>query len=215
MARLKNGIFGGMQGRAGSLEGYILNGQYILRSCKTRTKKPPTEKQLAVRKKMALTNNLLNVFSSFVRVGFGPAAVGKTYNAYTAAISYQLKYPITGAYPDYVIDYSKVRVTEGFMRTENVNPAVTLRDGALHFTWTPEWNHLHSEDRSMLLAYAPALNDAVYEICGTRRSTGRDVLKLPMDWEGVTIEIYFSFISEDRTRCMNSFYLGQAIIPAL
>jgi hypothetical protein len=64
----------------------------------------------------------------------------------------------------------------------------------------------------MLLAYSPALNEAVYTLCGARRITGTDVLRLPDDsWKGKVIEIYLSFVTEDRKLCTNSLYLGQVL----
>ncbi|GAA3936460.1 hypothetical protein GO495_13945 [Chitinophaga oryziterrae] len=51
MARLKNGLLGGITGAIGDIEGYMLNGKYIVRSRRRKSIKPPTEKQLACRKK--------------------------------------------------------------------------------------------------------------------------------------------------------------------
>jgi hypothetical protein len=64
----------------------------------------------------------------------------------------------------------------------------------------------------MLLGYSPVLNEAAYKLCGEKRSTGTDVLILSDEtWKGKTIEIYLSFISENRVKCTNSIYLGALV----
>ncbi|SEW40169.1 hypothetical protein SAMN05428988_5242 [Chitinophaga sp. YR573] len=210
MARLDNGILGGMYGVIGNLEIYMLNGKYIARSRRCKSTKPPSEKQLACWKRMAVVIKFLSGFVPYVQVGFAYTAEKKGWNGHNAATSYQIKHTLTGQYPDYTIDYSKVRLTEGAMSTENINAAVIQQNNSLVFTWTADLSYKHSSDRVMLLAYAPALNEAVYTVGGARRMDGRDVLLLPdSSWQEKVIEIYFSFVSENRKQCTNSIYLGQ------
>ncbi|SEW38961.1 hypothetical protein SAMN05428988_4958 [Chitinophaga sp. YR573] len=210
MARLKNGIFWGIQGVVGNLEGYILNGKYIVRSRRRKSTKPPSEKQLACRKRLAVVNKFLSGFIPYVQVGFAYTGAEKGYTGYHAATGYQIKQALTGQYPDYIIDYTKVRLTEGPMSNENINAAVVRQNNYLVFSWTADLSYKHSSDRVMLLAYAPALNEAVYTLCGAKRMDGRDVLLLPdSSWKEKVIEIYLSFVTEDRKQCTNSLYLGQ------
>ena len=212
MARLKNGILGGIQGVVGNLEGYVRNGEYYIRSRRRKTTKPPSEKQLACRKKLVVVNDFLGSFVPYVQVGFAFAAAGKTCDGYNLATSYHIKNAIAGQYPEYTIDYTKVKLTEGPIDNGNINAAVTLQDNRLIFTWTPDFSYTHSRDRVMLLAYSPALNEAVYTLCGASRITGTDMLVLPDNtWNGTVIEVYFSFVSENRKSCTNSLYLGQIL----
>jgi hypothetical protein len=216
MARLKNGILGGIHGAMGNIEGYLLKGEYIVRSRRKKSTKPPTEKQLACRQKMLIVNNFLGAFIQFIQIGFTFTATNKTYTAYNAAIAYQLKYAVTGQYPNYTIDYKKAQLTEGPMTTDGINAGVTLQDNNLIFTWTADLSYKHSNDHVMLLAYAPALNEATYNLCGAKRSVGNDVLILPDDtWKGKVIETYLSFINESRTQCTNSLYMGQVKAPTV
>lgn len=90
MARLKKGLLHGFTGAIGSIEGYELKGQYILRSRRSPSNKPPTIKQLASRQKMRLVSNLLKCFAEFVNLGFAGVAEGQTFTAYNAAVAYQL-----------------------------------------------------------------------------------------------------------------------------
>lgn len=210
MARLKNSILGGILGAIGNIEGYMLNGQYIVRSRRRKSSKLPSEKQLASWQKMRVVNHFLGAFDPFVKLGFSHVVIGKTYNAYTAAIRYQMLNAIGGKYPDHCIDYEKVRLTEGTLNIEGINATVSIQDNILKFTWIPDFSYAHSNDHVMLLAYAPSLNEAVYNLCGTKRSTGTDVLILPDDsWKGKVIETYLSFKDESSMLCANSIYTGQ------
>ena len=210
MARLKNGLLGGITGAIGDIEGYMLNGKYIVRSRRRKSIKPPSEKQLACRKRLAVVSKFISGFIPYVEVGFAYSGAKKGYAGYNAVTGYQIKHALTGQYPDYTIDYTKVRVSEGPMSNENINAAVTLQNNYLVFSWTADLSYQHSSDRVMLLAYAPALDEAIYTLCGAKRMDGRDVLLLPEStWKEKVIEIYFSFVSENRKQCTNSIYLGQ------
>ena len=210
MARLKNGILGGFTGVLGPLNGYMFRGQYILRSRRQKSNKPLTEKQQAPLQKMkAVTNFLHPYFTDLINVGFAYTASGTSKTPNNLATSYQYKNAVTGQYPDYQIDYPNVRFTEGPMSTAGIDASVIVEGSQLRFSWTPDRTYVHHNDHVILVAYAPSLKAAVYTLCGAKRSVGTDVLQLPGDWKGITIETYLSFKAENSMLCTNSIYLGQ------
>lgn len=208
MARLKKGLLNGFSGAIGNVEGYEQNGQFIIRSRKPKRLKPSSEKQLACMDRMRIINGLLGRFSEFVKVGFAETAKDQTFTAYNAAVSYQLTHAITGSYPNYEIDYSKLRLAEGPINTEGLNPAVSLKDDTLLFSWTPAVNFPNSTDHVMLLAYVPVLKQAVYNLCGAKRRIGQEMLTLPESWRQQRIETYMAFRGENNGHYSNSIYLG-------
>lgn len=208
MARLEKGLLNGLSGILGNAVGYEMNGQYILRSRPKKSTKPPSEKQLASRERMRIVNGVLNRLTEFVKLGFAETAKHQTFTAYNAAVAYQLKHAITGDYPNYEIDFSKLRVTEGEINTHGLNPSVSLQDDMLLFSWTPSTGYPASTEHVMLLAYAPAIEQSVYNLCGAKRRTGQDSLKLPEGWQQQRIETYLAFRSETNSQCSNSIYLG-------
>lgn len=210
MARLINGFLNGFTGILGNLEGYVVNGQWILRTRRVKSSKPPTEKQLASHQKLRIVNQFLCAFIEFTRTGFTYVTKGKNITAHNAATSWHLKNAIAGEYPNFRIDYAAARVSEGPMETNGINPEATIKEDKLVFTWTPNLTFIHSHDNAMLLAYAPELHEAVYKLSGAKRKTGRDELDLSANgWTtGVEMHVYLSFIAENGTRCTNSMYLG-------
>ncbi|ACU60676.1 DUF6266 family protein [Chitinophaga pinensis] len=209
MARLKKGIFNGFYGVIGGVEGYELNGQYILRSRRRKSTRPPTEKQLACRLKMKLVNDMLKCFPDFVKLGFAIAAQNQTFTAYNAAVAYQLTHAITGSYPAYEINYSQVLVAQSSAPAIQVTASVSVIARSLQFTWPPHLTYPHSTDHAMLLAYSPYYRQAVVNLCGAKRKQGTETLPIPESWNlQHPIQTYLAFRSEQTGACTNSIYLG-------
>ncbi|SHN34199.1 DUF6266 family protein [Chitinophaga sp. CF418] len=208
MARLEKGLLNGFSGVIGNLEGYEQEGQYIIRSRRPKRLKPSSEKQLACMERMRIVNRLLGRFSEFVKIGFAKIAKDQSYRAYNAAVAYQLTHAIIGSYPNYEIDYSKLRVAEGMINTDGLSPSVSLEGDVLLFSWTPATYYPNSTDHVMLLAYAPALKHAVYNLCGAKRRIGQETLELPETWRQQRIETYMAFRGENNGQYSNSIYTG-------
>jgi hypothetical protein len=208
MARLKKGLLNGFFGAIGNLEGYQYKGQYVIRSRRAPAVVPPSEKQLACRAKMRIINDLLSRFPEFVKFGFAETASDQMFTGYNAAVAYQLKHAITGSYPNYEIDYSKLRLAEGRINIDGLSPSVSLQGDTLLFSWTPTVNSPNSTDHVMLLAYAPVLKEAVYNLCGAKRRAGQETLRLSESWQQQKIETYMAFRGESNGQYSNSIYLG-------
>jgi hypothetical protein len=210
MARFKNNPLAALQGACGPIEIYQCRGQVIVRSRRRKSTKAYSMKQRAERQKMALVNQFLSCFTPFIKIGFAASVIGKTYAAYNAAVSYQLRNTVTGIYPDFSINYVKVRLSEGPIPIMDIQATVALVNEQLYFTWIPEQSYPHCNDHVMLLAYAPGLQEAVFNLCGAKRSTGLEVLPLPdLSWKGQIMETYLAFMEEGSSVCSNSLYLGQ------
>jgi hypothetical protein len=131
MARLNNGLLGNPIGILGSFSGYMLNGQYIIRSRPRPSKQPPSTKQLANRQTMRIVNRFLKVCTPFVKVGFAGVTVANPIPAYSHAVAYQIKHTLKGEYPDLQLDYSKVLLSTGPLSIQRVNAGVQLVDRQL------------------------------------------------------------------------------------
>lgn len=211
MARLKKGLFGPISGSIGTVEGYELNGQFILRSKRVKPAKPPTEKQLACREKMRLINSALSHCKAFIELGYAEAVKIQTYNAYNAAVAYNMQHAIIGIYPNYEIAYSQLKLATGTIDTEGLAPSVSLQGNTLSFTWVPATVYPRSTDHVMLLAYVPELKQAAYNLCGAKRREGEETLPLPGSWQGMPVHCYLVFRVESGAECTDSIYLGEII----
>ena len=212
MARINNGIFGSISGKIGNIEGYVRKGVPLIRLKKRKTNIPPSLKQLAVRQKMKVVNVFIDSMTEFVAQGFDLVAANETFTANNAAKSYQLLYAIQGEYPDFSIDYPKVRLSEGVLPVADDAQVQPLTNGLL-FTWGFDVNEgfYYQRQQVMLLVYAPAINLAFYTLSGARRMSGAETMELPDDFKGQVLETYISFVADDRKAISNGVYAGQVV----
>ncbi|MBB5438641.1 hypothetical protein HDC92_002322 [Pedobacter sp. AK017] len=208
MGTLKNGIAGNYSGKIGNLVFYEINGKQVVRTVGKITK-PPTEKQLSCRQQITVINSFLKPVIEFVNVGFKLKAKGTNKGAYNMAVSHNKKQALQGIYPSIEMDYPSVLLTQGSL-TGAISPEVEQLPEGLKFTWLcpTEFAWPFGNDQVMLMAYFPKLKKAVFNLYGAKRSGCEDVLNLQPDLLSEYMEVYISFIAENRTRIANSTYLG-------
>lgn len=204
---ISNEFPGNYKGQIGQLVSYTLNGRKIIRRV-GKNNHPPSMAQLIVRQKMALTIYFLKPILDFIRVGFGLAVKDTDQHPHNAATSYNKKHAIEGEYPNQYIDYTKVLVSKGPLEPAS-DPALKLTGNELEITWTVakkmDWSL--KNDRAMILVYNTELHEAVYLLSGTRRSSGKDLFKLPEKYIGQQLHVYISFISNGGHQISNSTYV--------
>lgn len=209
MARLINGIFGGIKGRIGDVEGYHRFGIPHVRIKKRKTNIPPSEKQKEVRLRLEVVNKFIGTMTKFVKMGFELAASKDSRTSNNAAKSYQLLHSLKGEYPDISINYSAVMLSSGPLPPA-IDPQIIALEQGIQFTWgfDPEADHYDKRAQVMMLVHCPALNKSFYSLSGARRTAGLDVLEVPSHFRGNQLEAYISFVSDDRKSISDSVYVG-------
>lgn len=107
MASFKDSFFSKLSGKIGPVTTYVLNGKQVVR-VNTIPHDPKTPKQLAHRMKFALVNKALSPLNSAIKLGHR----GDT-GAYRSLIGKAFKEAIIGEYPDFALDYTKIKIAEG------------------------------------------------------------------------------------------------------
>ncbi|MCD0489982.1 DUF6266 family protein [Pedobacter sp. MC2016-14] len=210
MAKLPNGLGSHPSGKAGNLEYYTLKGRHYVRGEKEKTTKPPTLKQLAHRTVMAITGKFTSDIQDILDVGFAHVAHGTVSSAYNEGQKHAIHNIVAGQYPNQYIDYSKVLVTKGDLLPA-INPSVSVVEDQFIFSWDKISSSATDTDHVMLLLWNAELKDAIFELCGAKRSTGRESVKVHSSWKGMPMECYISFRSAKNMECANSTYLGSII----
>ena len=128
-------------------------------------------------------------------------------------MSYILNNAITGAFPDFSVDMSKVLVSRGNL-TGAANALATSADGAVSISWEDNTGSgtAVQTDKALIVAINPARAEAVYETAGSQRSTGAHEIAVPADWLGESVEVFLGFITEDGKEVANSVYLGSVAV---
>ncbi|WP_447770053.1 hypothetical protein [Sphingobacterium faecium] len=70
MAIQENGPNGPFKGKVGSVYGYKLNGQNIIRGARNKNRKPPTEAMLLNQQKMKVANNFIGSVKALMQYGY-------------------------------------------------------------------------------------------------------------------------------------------------
>lgn len=209
MAVLKNGANGGFSGKVGSIVGYNLNGQDVIRGLpKKRTKKPGEKEQLN-RNKFALTQHWLQPLLAFVRIGFKNYA--PTFQGFVAAKSYNSKYALKqdaagSAYVDptlALLSFGTLTLPQT-MSMEQVGDKIVV-------TWSKE-GHYQGIDLAMLMAYVPETKQTSYDTAAAKRYEGKASLAMPHNHKGHAVHVYIAFVAFDHAAQSDSYYLG-AIEP--
>ncbi|AOM76380.1 DUF6266 family protein [Pedobacter steynii] len=210
MGKLINGIFGGFHGRIGNLVGYTLKGKHIIRRIGVSTK-PLTPARKANCQKMKVVNEILSPSLPVIRAGFRLAVTGTDKNEYNEAVSYNKLNALQGEYPNISLDYTKVLVSMGDLPMA-FNPAISQNaDGnEIEFSWEvpADLSYQYDNDRAMLMIYFPALKVTCYHLIGSKRTEGKDTIRIDAAHAGERMEAYISFIKDDGKAVSNSVYAG-------
>jgi hypothetical protein len=199
----------GFVGKVGKTVEYDLNGQRVKRSVGY-SSKPPTEARIAAWARMQLINNLHKPVKGLLEMGFKITKATRTMNANNLAMRYNLAHVVTGEYPDYGIDYSKVLFAQGPIPKVKATAKKLERQGIL-FRWesAEETRLLRRNDQVMILAYAPAENEAVFQLSAALRKAGEVILKIPTYDAPVSFETYIFFTSASQKIASDSTYTGR------
>jgi hypothetical protein len=207
MGTIKKGILGGFSGKVGTVVGASWKGIAYMRSLPQKVRNPRTLGQRMQRSKFALTLALLQPMTAFLRTGWKLYAHKQS--PFNAAMSYAINNAVTGTYPDYDIDPSKVLVSRGALPTAT-NTFVSFDDGKVEFQWEDNSgvNSAKATDKALIAILNLAKGEAVTDNAGAERQDCVQKVAVPAEWSGDNVETYLGFISEDGKEVANSVYLG-------
>ena len=208
MAKLINGILGGISGKIGNIVGARWKDMLIVRTAPKPTTKPRTAKQLAQIAKFKFVQEFLGPFKPYFTVGFRNEAKNRT--ECNVAFSLNYKTAIFGDAPNFEIDYSSLVMSSG--RLANLfNPKIVFSSAnTLTLTWENIDESLSSpDDQLTLMLYSPELKKTEGFIGGVSRSAESHTFELNPRIVGKTLEIYVSTSSINRSQLSNSLYLGR------
>ena len=212
MGTIKKGILGGFSGKVGTVVGASWKGIAYMRSLPQKVRNPRTEPQRMQRSKFALTMNFLKPITGLLRTGWKMYAHRQS--PINAAMSYAIANAITGTYPNYAIDPSKVMISRGGL-SPALNASVTpSAGGTIAFDWNDNSGSstARQTDKALLAVVNPEKSEAVFDTAGAQRSDVTQSLNMPADWLGETVHAYIGFISEDDKDLANSVYLGAVTV---
>lgn len=172
-------------------------------------KNPRTPGQLSQRAKFSVILKFLKPCKEFVRIGFKSKA--KNMSEFNYATSLLYKNALTGEYPDWSIDYSKVVLSIGNLAGA-LEPKILLTTGwEIEFTWQidSEGTNYFLYDKVMVLVFNPAKQEAVTITNGNIRYKLRQLVELPATFAGDEVVCYIAFQDMDGKRVSDSQFIGR------
>jgi hypothetical protein len=208
MGTIEKGYLGGFKGILGTAVGSKWKGKSVVKSRPPRKRTTPsTELQLQQQAKFALIIAFLKPIRTLLNETYKKPAGGDM-SGHNMAFSVN-KDAITGVYPDFAIDYSKVQVSQGSLSNADSPTAASTAAGKLVFTWTDNSdgeNELIS-DTAFVGAYNPETKRWVMKQKVATRNSGTYTLDVPT-FSGKPVQTYIGFISADRKKISDSLYTG-------
>ena len=211
MGTINKGILGGFSGKVGSVIGGNWKGIDYMRSNGGRRNNAPTEKQLIQQLKFATTMRFVQPMAGLLALTFHGFAVQKT--GINSAFAYTIKNAITGAFPDFSIDYSKALVSRGDLPNA-LGPAVTSGAGSLlTFSWTDNSGVGIAKpgDKAVLVAFCADLKQAIYTTSGGLRSELTGELNV-LPFSGLKVQTWIGFMSENGLNAASSIFTGEVTV---
>jgi len=212
MGKINQGILGGVSGQVGNVIGGTWKGIDYLRIKPSSVANPRTEGQMDQRSRFSTALQFLQPMLDFIKIGYKNYAIKMS--AFNSAMSNILKNAVTGAYPDFSIDYANALISRGSLAGVLNGAANSSVAGAIDFTWDDNSieSNAQATDKAMILAYNESKDKAVFVTAGAARSAGNQTLTVPDDFSGDSVECFIAFISADGLSVANSKYLGSVTV---
>ena len=212
MGTINQGIMGGFSGRVGTVVGGNWNGIDYMRSGNINRSDAKSTPQLNQRSRLSAVMQLLKPLKGFLRIGFKKRAANMT--AFNAAMSYNMSNSLTGTFPDYEIDYSKVLVSKGKLPGALNPAAVSSSATEIGFTWDNNSAKIDAMagDTAVLVMYNAEKQKAIWLVSDQTRMDGSQTITLPASFSGDEVQCYLSFQNASQTVISDSQFVGSLVV---
>mgnify|MGYP000962095823 FL=1 len=189
-------------------------GKNTMRSKPIEVSNPKTLKQRQQRAKFSLMVELSRSFLGFIRLGFKQFASGMS--EFNAFMKSNIKAVITGAYPDYEIDFTKLIVTRGTLVGAEGGTAAAAAGHLINVAWTDNsgYGDALDTDKAMVLALNFDKKGEKHDVTTKTRGDEALALEVPASWVGDEVHVYLAFTSETGDKVADSVYLDSVTILA-
>lgn len=213
MANIPNGILGSPNGKTGLVADYQRNG---VRGAGITTKRKDTVKtpgRLAQREKIRLCNQFVHAFTGtgFFKRTF--PAYGHSGSGLNRAMKSLMNLAITGAYPTLALSFPLVKISQGPLPA----PSDTRISNGSHDQFLFSWSDnsttgtAHPDDKAVLVAFFPEINQAVFSIGAAVRKDGN--ASLAFNRPGAyAAHTWMGFLNADESDASDSVWCGMVLL---
>jgi len=194
MARIKNGVLGGLSGKVGNVVGGNWRGIDYLRSVPTGTRQANTILQQTQRLKFKTVVEFLKTQTDIVRIGFKPDA-GKQ-SGFNVAVSYNYHHALLGDFDrGFHIDYANALLSNGD-KPQLEQPGIqSTAAHQLQLNWENNSSEPGASSNDILFVgiFNPDKGLGAVRINPAQRSDGSVDINLPANFSGDLVHCYAGF----------------------
>ncbi|MGL2964428.1 DUF6266 family protein [Flavobacterium sp. RSB2_4_14] len=212
MGTYNKGILGPFSGKVGTVVGANWRGKFIMRSLPVKTDRLPTNTQLLQREKFTLVSEFLTPMSPVITRYYGLNTGDKT--RMNQAMSYHLKEAVTYVDPDFIIDFNKVQISKGdLIGVQNPTVAAVGSD-SVKYNWLNNSGQgaAKATDQLVVVLYAPLSGLYYYLLTAAARVDESVTVVLPTFFNGLEVQSWITFASEDEKSYATSIYMGSVVV---
>lgn len=200
MGQIIKGANGGFSGKAGSVIGANWRSIDYIRGLARRSNKPATEKQLEQKLRFSLLVSFLAPLKSVMEDSYRSQDITRL-TGYNLGFHFNLfkSKAITGVYPDFAIDYSKIEISRGSLMKPVGLTAKSLAPGEVTLSWSGLVNgaNAFATDKAMVVLYDTTQKFHVLSLGEATRADKTLSIQLPEELSNDTVEVFMFFTSED------------------
>ncbi len=214
MAIVQNPITGRTKKKFGSAVFSKQFGKNTMRTKPIEVSNPKTLKQRQQRAKFSLMVGLSRMFLGFIRMGFKQVSIEMS--EFNSFMKNNILNVITGVYPDYVIDFTKLIVSKGTLTGADSGACAPAVGRKVSVTWEDNsgYGDAQATDKAMVLVLNYDKKGEKHETTLKTRADGLCEVVCPLSWVGDEVHVYLSFITEAGDKVADSVYLDSIIIVA-
>jgi len=215
MGTYNPGVFGTFNGKVGSVVACKWKGVKVVKNYPEKSSKPKSELQLSHTSKFGLVGSFLKRASVLISVGY--QGVSGAVTPWNIALKYHLKNAITGAYPNFQLNYEKVRLSlnDNLMTPAPDAKVVALAGGMIKASWKMETNANKSTqptDKVYILLYNPDKDTSLNVNGWVLRSGLSADMPMPGYFTGDVLYGWLFFTSADGKIVSDTQYLGSVTV---
>lgn len=196
MGIMDKGAFGGFRKKVGNISGSFWRGLNVIKTLPRKSNKPPTQTQVDQRNKFSLVTSFLSYLSEIIDTCYKNGSMNNS--PMNELVAYHIKEAVTGVSPNFTIDYTKLKFSNGKLTNPSRLTVDTTAVGKIDFNWTADGadsKYKDATDVINIMGYNAAKNQFITVMSAAPRSALTFILQCPLDWTGDEVYCYFSFSS--------------------
>jgi hypothetical protein len=189
-------------------------GKNTMRSKPVEVANPKTLLQRQQRAKFSLMVELSRMFLSFIRTGFKQVAIGMS--QFNVFMKSNIKTVITGTYPNYSIDFTKLIVAKGTLMGADTPEATAETGNKVAIDWIDNSGNGDAEATDNALVLIINYDKKAVKTDTISKTRVDELLEITVhaSWIGDTVHVYLSFFKDETNAVANSSFVGSVTVIA-